>query len=255
MSTKGLSHTVNKILSVLFGVIVVFFSSYNTWSLLNHTSGNPLLATLGLILFEGGLLYWWFTFQHGAHGLPQMAISLLVFILCMVAVALANAIELGAYRIEVGSVLPNQLIAIATLIHLVAKMVYPLVSPETAQAIKTRVLEGKLIDKASVMLDSKIDNLADEIANRMSDNARDTVLLSFGHTHAPHALQAPQPTIHALQDETVGETAETVETVETLGVAKMRQVTCKTCGNVFTSTSGNAKYCSDKCRLVAYRSK
>lgn len=191
-NNHGLSHTINKIMSIFFGIIVVSFSSYNTWSLLNHTSGNILLATLGLILFEGGLIYWWYSFQHGADGLPQMAVSLIVFALCLLAVGIANAIELGAIKLSLDSALPNQLIAVATLIHLIAKMVYPLVSPDTFQRIKTRVLEGKLMQKASVMLDGKMDNLADDIAEKMSDNARDALLLSIGHTSG-QKIQPTQP--------------------------------------------------------------
>ena len=191
-NNHGLSHTINKIMSVFFGIIVVCFSSYNTFALLNHTSGNVLLATLGLILFEGGLIYWWYSFQHGADGLAQMSIALIVFGLCLLAVGLANAIELGAIKLSLDSALPNQLIAVATLVHLVAKMVYPLVSPDTFQRIKTRILEGKLMQKANVMLDDKMDNLAEDIANKMSDNARDALLLSIGHTSG-QKIQPIQP--------------------------------------------------------------
>ena len=188
----GLSHTINKIASYVFATLVLCFSSYNTWLLLYNTSGSIVIATLGLLLFEGGMLFWWHSFQHGANGLPQMAVSLIVFALCLLAVGAANMIELGAITLGVDSHLPNQLIVGATLIHLTAKMIYPLISPETARAIKTKILEGKLIDKADSMLDSKMSELAEPIAEKMAENAKNALLLSIGYSGTPAALQSVQ---------------------------------------------------------------
>ncbi len=189
---KGLSHTINKIASYIFATLVLCFSSYNTWLLLYNTSGSIVIATLGLLLFEGGMLFWWHSFQHGANGLPQMAVSLIVFALCLIAVGAANMIELGAITLGVDSHLPNQLIVGATLIHLTAKMIYPLISPETARAIKTKILEGKLIDKADTMLDSKMGALAEPIAERMAESAKNALLLSIGYSDSTTMIQPAQ---------------------------------------------------------------
>ncbi len=193
---KGLSHTINKIASYIFATLVLCFSSYNTWLLLYNTSGSIVIATLGLLLFEGGMLFWWHSFQHGANGLPQMAVSLIVFALCLLAVGAANMIELGAIELGVDSHLPNQLIVGATLIHLTAKMIYPLISPETARAIKTKILEGKLIDKADSMLDSKMSELAEPIAEKIAENAKTALLLSIGYSESTATIQ-PVPTRQA----------------------------------------------------------
>ena len=179
---NGLGSTVTKIIGYIFAVLVVCFSSYNTFELLHKSSGNLVIAVLGLALFEGGMLYWWLVFQNGSEGLPQMAISLLVFGLCLLGVIVANTVELGAYELALDSHLPQQLTVGALIIQLVAKLVSPLVSPETARKIKTKILEGQLIAKAETMLDGKMSLVADDIANKMSDNARDTLLLSLGHT-------------------------------------------------------------------------
>ena len=179
---NGLSSTVTKIFGYILATLIVLFSGYNTFRLLHESSGNLIIATLGLVFFEGGMLYWWLNFQHGSDGLPQMAISLLVFALCLLGVIVANAVELGAYELALGSHLPQQLTVGALIVQLVAKLIFPLVSPETARKIKTRILEGQLMARAETMLDSKMNLVSDDFAKKMSDNARDNLLLSLGHT-------------------------------------------------------------------------
>ena len=191
---NGLSSTVTKIFGYVLASLIVCFSGYNTFRLLHESSNNLIIATLGLVFFEGGMLYWWLTFQHGSDGLPQMSISLLVFALCLLGVIVANAVELGAYQLSLDSHLPNQLTVGALIVQLVAKLVFPLVSPETARKIKTKILEGQLMSRAETMLDSKMNLVSDDIAEKMSDNARDNLLLSLGHTTG-HKVQPIAPTV------------------------------------------------------------
>lgn len=189
----GLNGTINKIFGLVFGILVIGFSSYQTFYLLLHTSNNPVIAAIGLILFEGGMLFWLHTFQHGSQGLPQMAISLIVFILCLVGVIVANAIELGAVTLSLDSHLPNQLIVIAVIVHLIAKVTFPLVSPETSQKIGTKVLEGRILTKAQTMLDDKMAVVADDIANKMAETAKDALLLSIGYSDSAKSIRSLQP--------------------------------------------------------------
>lgn len=206
---NGLSGTLNKIFGIVFGILVIGFSSYQTFYLLLHTSGNPVIAMIGLILFEGGMLYWLHTFQHGSNGLPQMSISLIVFILCLVGVIIANGIELGAIRLSLDSTLPNQLIVVCVIVHLIAKVTFPLVSPETSQKISNKVLEGKILAKAQTMLDDKMNLVADDIANKIAENAKDNLLLSIGHTTGqkvqPVANAITSKENHVIEGETTGD--------------------------------------------------
>ena len=185
---SGLTNTITKMLGYVFGGLVIMFSSYNTFELLHKSSGNLIIAVLGLVLFEGGMVYWWLVFQNNSEGLPQMGIALTVFALCLTGVVIANMVELGAVQLSLDSRLPQQLTVGALIVQLVAKMINPLVSPETARKIKTKILEGQLISKAESMLDAKMSLVADEIAEKMSDSARDTLLLSIGHTTSKEKL-------------------------------------------------------------------
>lgn len=179
---NGLTSSVTKIMGYIFGVLVVCFSGYNTWELLYTSNNNLIIATLGLILFEGGLIYWWLVFQNGADGLPQMAISVLVFGLCLTGVIIANGVELGAFELSLDSHLPQQLTVGALIVQLIAKLVYPLVSPETSRKISTKILEGQLIRKAEEKLGDKMALVADDIAEKMSTIAQENLLLSIGHS-------------------------------------------------------------------------
>lgn len=61
-----------KMLGVIFAVLVLGFTGFQTWSLLHEVSGNLVISIIGLALFEGGMLYWWAIFQYEAEGLGQL---------------------------------------------------------------------------------------------------------------------------------------------------------------------------------------
>ena len=48
-------------------------------------------------------------------------------------------------------------------------------------------------------------------------------------------------------------TADVTVGFVTPSVTKERQLLCQFCNEAFTSTNGNAKFCSDRCRVTAYR--
>ena len=121
-----------------------------------------------------------------------MGIALLVFALCLLGVVIASGVELGAVQLSLDSHLPQQLTVGALVVQLIAKMVYPLVSPETSRRIKTKILEGQLISKAETKLDGKMAELADDIAEKMSENAKDNLLLSIGHTSGKQTIRPLQ---------------------------------------------------------------
>lgn len=188
---NGLSHTVNKLVGIVFGILVVGFTSYNTWRLLYDTSSNAIVATLGLVLFEGGMLYWLSTFQTTANGLLQMAVSLVVFVLCLVMVSIANAVELGAVNMALDTTLPNRLIVVAAVIHLIAKTTYPLLSPTKAREIANRTLEGRIIGMAEKALSDKASEIASDVADQLATEWRGQLLQTMSNQHRL-SLDIPQ---------------------------------------------------------------
>ena len=166
-----------KLLSIagyLFAGLLIAFTSINTYSLLYAVSGNHLTAAIGLILFEAGMIYWWSVFRREADGLFQMAISLLMFVVSLILVTTAVALHLGAVDATfLGEQTPARIIIIATLLNLIAKLVYPLVSPDTFTKITERAHEGKILNQTYAKFNTKVDDITDEVSNEMAEEWKD----------------------------------------------------------------------------------
>ncbi len=56
---NDMAKSVLRFLGYLFGILVLGFTGFQTWSLLYTVSNSTIVAILGLVLFEGSMLYWW----------------------------------------------------------------------------------------------------------------------------------------------------------------------------------------------------
>lgn len=158
----------------LFAGLLIAFTSINTYSLLYAVSGNHLTAAIGLILFEAGMIYWWSVFRREADGLFQMAISLLMFVVSLLLVTTAVALHLGAVDATfLGAQTPARIIILATLLNLIAKLIYPLVSPDTFTKITERAHEGKMLSQTYAKFNTKIDDITDEVSDEMAEEWKD----------------------------------------------------------------------------------
>lgn len=197
-----LGKTIVQILGLFFSVLVLSFTGYQTYSLLLEVSGNPMIAALGLALFEGGMLYWLATFKNDAEGIMQMAISLLLFVFGLFLVGGATALHLGAMdAATLGQNTPSKLITIAAIVNLLGKTIYPIFAPETFHHVWTRALEGIVMAKAYTAAQLKTDdlaqNLADNVGNEMVRKLTVTILTG---QHLQH--NAAQSDVYALPAQT-----------------------------------------------------
>lgn len=162
-----------KVLSIagyLFASLLLVFTSIQTYGLLYEVSGNHLTAAIGLIVFEGGLIYWWSVFRREAEGLFQMAISALMFLVGLALVTTAVALHLGAVDASfMGAETPARIIIIAVLLNLIAKLVYPLVHPDTFTRVTERAHEGKILAGTYKKFETKIGDITDETSNDMAE--------------------------------------------------------------------------------------
>lgn len=197
---SDLTKTVVQFLGYVFIAVVLAFTSSQTWAILYETSQSWLVAGLGLAFFEGGMIYWWLVFQREATGLPQLAISLIVAILCLLAVAGAVALHLGAIQTDNYETITARLITAAALIHLAAKFAFPLLDPDRIESITDRAAEGRILKLAFQKFNARIGAIADSLANNMADEYTDQLQLTIknriaGRTHhqpnAPAILAAP----------------------------------------------------------------
>lgn len=186
------------IMGLLFGILVIGFTAFQTYSLLFKTSGNHITATIGLVLFEGGMLYWWFVFQKQADGIYQMAISIIMAIFGLLLVVLATGLHLGAVGSDfLGENTAAKVIVVAAIINLIGKFTFPLFAPETFNNIWQRALAGKISLKAYRDAEGKADDmaagLADKIGREITRRLEVDMLTYFGLTHDLEKNHIPTP--------------------------------------------------------------
>lgn len=165
---KEINKSALNIIGILFAGLLLAYTGYQTFSLLLEVSGSPLIAAIGLIMFEVGMLYWWQVFRNSAEGLMQMALSFLVFLACLTFVIMATALKLGAVDAAVlGVNTPAKIITAACVIQLAAKLFFPILHPETMRLIGERVQEGKILNTANEKFEKRIDGIARDVADGM----------------------------------------------------------------------------------------
>ena len=165
---KEINKSALNIIGILFAGLLLAYTGYQTFSLLLEVSGSPLIAAIGLIMFEVGMLYWWQVFRNSAEGLMQMALSFLVFIACLTFVVMATALKLGAVDAAVlGINTPAKIITAAAVIHGAAKLFSPSLPPETMRLIGGRIQEGKILNTANEKFEKRIDGIARDVADGM----------------------------------------------------------------------------------------
>ena len=182
---KSLLSVIIKISGFVFGALVVGFTATQTWSLLHNVSSNAVTATVGLILFEGGMLYWWFVFQNEAEGIGQMAVSLVAALLGLILVVGSTGLHLGAVEGGMlGENTPARLVLVAAVVNLICKFAFPLLSPEMMNNIWTRALEGKISLYAFRDAEAKTADmaaaLADEVGAEIVRRVKVDMLSSYG---------------------------------------------------------------------------
>lgn len=185
------------IMGLLFGVIVLGFTGFQTWELLYEVSGNPYIATLGLFIFGGGMVYWWLVFQYAAEGLGQMAVSLLTAVFNLLLEISAVAIHLGAVDSTLfGPSTPAKLITIAAIVNLVAKFTMPLLGPHMMQNIYEKAMEGMLMLQSFANFRTKVDEIAADLSDGIAETMRGKMRTKLITKHEVKELpaQASQPT-------------------------------------------------------------
>ena len=203
---NDMARSVLKFIGYLFALLVVSFTGYQTWSLLYGVSTNPIVSGLGLVLFEGSMIYWWFFFRVEAEGLLQMGLSLLVAIFGLVLVGGATALHLGAVEATVlGTETPARLVTVAAVINLVAKFLMPLVHPEIMKVTYKKALTGKVLTQTFMQFETKVKDIAGQLAEEVAEDWKEDVrqeILSL-HMSRPRVLLPGERHSHPVGEEIV----------------------------------------------------
>ncbi|MBI5305500.1 MAG: hypothetical protein HY868_25450 [Chloroflexi bacterium] len=168
----------------LFGLVVLGWTGYRSWHILYTTVAEDnsvlkfVIPVLGLVIFEGGMLYWFFNFVKKAEGTPQKAVSIVAAVLDTFFVLIAFLSDVtnatGAGMMDKAA--PVALVGIATAVNLIAKIADYITSPEVLHSIKIGGHSDTIRDMAYQQLKDEMTAIADEKAKQYAGQLRGEVL-------------------------------------------------------------------------------
>lgn len=169
----------------IFGALLLGFTAMETFQFLNGVTDNPVVAVIGLVMFEGGFIYWGVVFKKSAEGLVQMAIALLTSLVDFGAVIVAVALSLGAVdKTVLGDKTASVVVVVAVLVNLSAKFFFSLTDPEVMQNIVKRASSGAAISETFRIFQSMVRDKAPLLANKMAENWFQDMERTFTEQHS-----------------------------------------------------------------------
>lgn len=195
---KGITqHGLLPILGLAFKAGLFIVTAINTYGILYLISQDRVWAAAGLILFEIGLIYWWLVFKNDTQAsVVQMAISLMMFITCLLLVAAANALHLGAISPDMlGDGTIPKVVIMAVVAHLAASLIYPLASAEHAAALVEQIALGLIWAKAQSNVMANLDHLAEQSQVEIEDRMWRTIQGRVNQTANARLIESPEATV------------------------------------------------------------
>lgn len=181
---KALAGSIGKILFWIFAVAIFFWTaSLSLAALRTILPNDPVKPFVGLVLTDIGALTWLLVFIGQAQGLPQRAISLIMFIVDLAGVILLSAFELlssGQQLARVPEELGNAVIwgvIGLTLVNLAAAYFYHLAEPHTWKSIEFGVLTDRLQKEALQQAQMNVEKEAQQLGAILA--ARATAELKY----------------------------------------------------------------------------
>lgn len=181
---KGITqHGLLPILGLAFKVGLFIVTAINTYGILYLISQDRIWSAAGLLLFEVGLLYWWLIFKNDTEAsVVQMAISLMMFVTCLLLVAAANALHLGALSPDIlGTGTISKVVIAAVVIHLSASLFYPIASQEHMAALVNQIALGLVWARAQGNVMANLDRLAEQTQAEIEDRMWQTIQSRIRH--------------------------------------------------------------------------
>jgi hypothetical protein len=204
---KQLSGTIGKILFWVFAVAIFFWTaSLSLAALRTILPGDPIKPYIGLVLTDIGALTWLLVFIGQAQGLPQRAVSLIMFIVDLAGVVLLAAYELltGGQRLaavpaEMGTAVIWGVVAL-TLVNLSAAYFYHLAEPATWKQIEFGVLtdrlQGEAMQQATRSVEAEAQKLGAILAARATAELKYNLRLPMSDFEtAEHTKNLPAPKV------------------------------------------------------------
>ncbi len=190
-------HGMLPIMGLAFKLFLLIFTGLNTWHLLYGLSQDPVWSLIGVVLFEGALLYWWNMFRSDIEPtIGQIAISLGMFITSLLLVLLASALHLSA--ISADALGPNtvaRVIVAAVALNLAAAMFHSILSHNIMTEVIKRTVAGIVWSKAQAGLLNQTDSLAADLTRELTAQTWDHIEADVRRSANRALGRTPQPIV------------------------------------------------------------
>lgn len=231
-----LMKSATKFFFVLLAILIIGWTGWHTQSVLYAATKDPVASMYGLLIFEGGMLTWFFLFLRNAESMGQHVVALFGTVVGVILVCIAFFLSMQVSADEIaryGSV-GRWLIVAATVETLVFVLLYELFSPkvweELLEMVHVAMLHAKAEKKAQQMIERDSDALAEEIARNRRDRAFANARLS-GIKSVPQ-VAGQQKSLSVPQSQPVRQFASEAEPPERPSDARaMRDITNDSRGN------------------------
>lgn len=200
-------HGIMPILAPIFKLLLLIVTSINTYSfLLDASHGNRLWSIVGLVVFEGALMYWWLAFRHeNEPSIMQLGVSLVMFIGNLLLVLAASAFHLSAVDPSLlGPSTISKVVIVAIAVNLAAAMIYPLMSMEETKKVVRNATSGIIWGKALTNLLHDTDELSEQLTAELKAEQWSSIENSIRRSaslSAPTVIEHPaEPTPRPVGD-------------------------------------------------------
>lgn len=163
-----------------------------------------------LVVFDVGCVAWLLIFLFAADGLPQRATALILAIFDLAGVGLMVFAEIFTGGQAIANIPANigvlalWGIGIWTVVNLIGVFAYHFSDPDTMQDIARRNAADKITAKSLKMLDSKMEDIADDVANELADRMKAETLVKLSANTKPGEVPAlPKPGRNGHEEERV----------------------------------------------------
>jgi hypothetical protein len=183
---RSLMTTVSKVLFYLLAIGLLAWTASLTLAFVGGILPELVLAKyFALVVFDVGCVSWLLIFLFAAEGTPQRSTALIMAFLDLIGVGLMVFAELFTGGQQFASI-PADLASIAlygigiwTIANLVGVFAYHFTDPATMQDIARRNAADKIASLSMKMLDSKMDAIANGVANDLAEQMKVETLLKL----------------------------------------------------------------------------
>lgn len=197
---KSFGPTLGRIILSVFAVAVFALMIVLTFGALGKIFPNDVIKQIaGLLLFDIGAVAWLVIFVSASRGAMQRSIAILTFIydlLGTIGMASSEAIMGGQHMVAVPIWLTQGVVYLfiaSTAINLISVYCHHITAPHITENVRLQAQQDKLRSAAIDTAEQKLDDMSEQLANRLADRHLHDALLGLnllgpGDTNQPPTI-------------------------------------------------------------------